>query len=137
MSNKNLRPVRFYIGDDPVFDGFTDDTYWNGWLNVWVTEEVHEQVKAAHPIDNSDYDYWDIQPDDDGLISYAYGFCAAEQDDERDQLGADYAAEVGYNPFEDDDSITTAEVRQMLDEVRSERRSAEYPDLMMLRHQAE
>jgi hypothetical protein len=40
------RPVKFNFGGDggpfdKVFDGFTDDTRWNGWLNVWVTTEEY------------------------------------------------------------------------------------------------
>jgi hypothetical protein len=46
---KNLKPCRFYFGDDPTYDGFTDGTTWNGFDNVWVTPEVHKQVMADHP----------------------------------------------------------------------------------------
>ena len=48
---ENMRPVRFNFGGDggqfdTVFDGFTDDTYWNGFLNVWVTpEEYRERIR--------------------------------------------------------------------------------------------
>lgn len=33
-----LHPCRFAFDEGPVFDGFTDDTTWNGWANVWVNE---------------------------------------------------------------------------------------------------
>lgn len=38
----------------------------------------------------------------------------------REQLRAAYLAEVGYDPFEDDPSLTDAEVQDLLDEVRLE-----------------
>ena len=42
-----MRKVEFCFGDTGPFNGFTDDTHWNGFLNVEVSEEVHKQVKAA------------------------------------------------------------------------------------------
>ena len=74
-----MRPVKFYFMGDPTYNGFTDDTHWNGFINVWVTPEVHKQVVADHPIEDSDNDYWDITPDSDGLISYAGGFATSEE----------------------------------------------------------
>ena len=74
-----MRACRFYFADDPTYEGFTDDTYWNGFLNVWVTPEVHAQVVTDHPIEDSDNDYWNIEPDADGLISYANGFATCEE----------------------------------------------------------
>lgn len=36
-----LRPVSFsFDNEGTVFQGFTDDSTWNGWLRVWVTPEV-------------------------------------------------------------------------------------------------
>lgn len=47
------RPVRFNFGGDggafdKVFDGFTDDTYWNGWLNVWVEPRTYRAEIRPH-----------------------------------------------------------------------------------------
>lgn len=78
----NLKHCRFYFGDDPTYEGFTDGTTWNGFDNIWVTPEVHKQVMADHPIEDPDNNYWDIEPDDDGLISYAYGFATSIDEDD-------------------------------------------------------
>lgn len=32
-----MRPVRWTFDGEKIFGGFTDDSRWNGWLNVWVT----------------------------------------------------------------------------------------------------
>jgi hypothetical protein len=44
----NSRAVRFNFGGDGgefdvVFEGYTLDTYWNGWLNVYVTTDVYRR----------------------------------------------------------------------------------------------
>lgn len=72
-----MRAIKFYFGDDPNFDGFTDDSTWNGFDNVWVTAEVHAEVRAHFKEDGYDEDesgFGEIEPDDDGLYSYANGF---------------------------------------------------------------
>lgn len=40
------RPVRFCFADDKEFDGFTDDSYWNGFLNVEVNPEVLAEINS-------------------------------------------------------------------------------------------
>ena len=74
-----LRRVRWVFEDSPVFGGYTDDTTWNGWLNVWVTEETHEEVIRWIAGTGEDYeDFQALGPDLRGLVSYAYGFTAQE-----------------------------------------------------------
>jgi hypothetical protein len=71
-----MRPVRWSFDNDPtVYDGFTDDSHWNGWLNVWVREETHKRV-----IETSDPESGlaEIEPDGKGYYCYADGFTAQE-----------------------------------------------------------
>lgn len=39
----DLRRVRFHLADPDLgtFGGWTDDTFWNGWLNVEVNAPTH------------------------------------------------------------------------------------------------
>lgn len=41
-----LRAVRFEFDDSPAFDGITDDSTWNGWLNVKVTPDTRDAIVA-------------------------------------------------------------------------------------------
>jgi hypothetical protein len=41
-----MRPCKFTFDDTPTFDGFTDDTHWNGFLNVCVTAAIHQDIVA-------------------------------------------------------------------------------------------
>ena len=79
MTTIKMKSVQFYFGDNPTYSGFTDGSTWNGFENIWVTPAVHAQVIKDHPIIDADYDYWDISPDADGLISYAYGFATSTE----------------------------------------------------------
>lgn len=78
------RAVRWTFDDDTnAFDGWTDDTYWNGWLNVWVTPETHAQVLAKYPpMCAADVEeeggLHSLEPGNDGLVCYGWGFCASE-----------------------------------------------------------
>jgi hypothetical protein len=86
-SRKGLRKVRWGFDDGPDFDGWTDDTTWNGWLNVWVTPETHQKVIAwlrrserEQPGSAADTitEMVAMTPDLRGLISYAYGYTTQE-----------------------------------------------------------
>lgn len=80
-----LKPCRFYFGDDPTYDGFTDGTTWNGFDNIWVTPEVHEQIKDYF-LNVCKYDPAEINlpesPDDDGLYDYSRGFATSIDEDD-------------------------------------------------------
>jgi len=90
--NQQLKPVRFYFGDDPTYDGFADGTTWNGFDNIWVTPEVHKTIVQRFIDEYTINDYngadlsevmesFDIEPDDDWLISYACGFATSIDED--------------------------------------------------------
>ena len=83
-----MTPCKFYFGDDPTWDGLTDGSTWNGFNNVWVTEETHKaivqhftreyRVSGYHGADLLEVmDSFFIEPDDDGLYSYANGFATS------------------------------------------------------------
>jgi hypothetical protein len=44
--SRAARPVWFRFEGGPVFYGVTDDTYWNGALNVRVTPKVRDRIVA-------------------------------------------------------------------------------------------
>lgn len=95
------RRVLFSFGDGQLHRGFTDDSRWNGWLNVWVTPETHAEVLkelgAAGPDDDeNEGGLSTLEIGDDGLVSYAYGFCPEEVD--RDTLERDSAQNVAAGP---------------------------------------
>jgi len=86
-SRAGLRKVRWGFDFGPDFDGYTDDTTWNGWLNVWVTPAVHKRVMAMlargereQPGSATDTieEMREMKPDLRGLISYAYGYTTQE-----------------------------------------------------------
>ena len=46
LVQRSLRPCKWSFDDGPTYDGWTDDTYWNGFLNVCVTPETRDKVVA-------------------------------------------------------------------------------------------
>ena len=97
------RPVRFQVADPELgtFDGWTDDTFWNGWLNVEVDPEVHYEILGRiasaygrehsdhHPATDTDGSYAvglsealsgieQLRPGESGRYSYAYCYCTRE-----------------------------------------------------------
>jgi hypothetical protein len=79
-------PVRFTFDDSSgqAFDGFTDGSRWNGFLNVQVTPEVRDQIVATlrgnGPVgedgDGSDYTGGiELLPILDGRVDLSNGFC--------------------------------------------------------------
>jgi hypothetical protein len=78
MGDRCLRAVRWcFVEPEHAFEGFTDSTRWNGFLNVWVTPETHAAVLAYLRPDGDPASIADMEslvPGDDGLVSYAGGF---------------------------------------------------------------
>jgi len=84
-SPARFRAVRWTFDEETAYEGFTDDSTWNGWLNVWVTPEVHAQVISdlgPNPDDLSDPDcpdsLYSLTPSEGGLYCYGWGYCAYE-----------------------------------------------------------
>lgn len=96
------RPVTFCFADDMEWPGMTDDTYWNGFLNVTVDAETFAKIKHYFLVDcgcdPEEIQMDDIEPGDDGRYSLAYGFATSEVEPEPD-----------YGKCSDCDRITGAE----------------------------
>jgi len=72
-----LKPCRFTFDGDRDFDGFAEETTWNGFDNVSVTPAVRNEIVAY--FDGPDEaetnsDLMAMTPDENGLISLSYGF---------------------------------------------------------------
>lgn len=71
-----LTPCRFVFLDSPIFAGYAYGSTWNGFDNVAVTPAVRDQIvayfSATQP--QEDLDSFDIEPDEDGLISLRDGY---------------------------------------------------------------
>lgn len=39
-----MEKAKFYIGDGPIYDGYTNGNHWNGWACPWFTREVADQI---------------------------------------------------------------------------------------------
>lgn len=85
------RPVRFGFDGSPAWDGYTDGTRWNGFLNVEVSPVVHDKVvvwfreDAARRFPGEPEtiaevvgDLLAIRPNKRGRYSYACGFATTE-----------------------------------------------------------
>jgi hypothetical protein len=92
-----MRQVQWWFEDgrtDRVYPGFTDDTRWNGWLNVCVTPETRDKIVADLRVDyGEDYetaaDIASLPIDKDGLVSLGSCYTAQEFDP------GEYAASIG------------------------------------------
>lgn len=86
--NNDLRPVRFYFGDDPTYDGFADGSTWNGFDNVMVTPKVHKEIKNYF-LNVCKYDpeemHLPAEPNALGLYDYSNGFATSIDDEEEQQ----------------------------------------------------
>jgi hypothetical protein len=79
-----MRKCLFQFDDSPVFEGFTDNTLWNGFLNVWVSPAVRDQIIAF--FDGEDEEETNAQTmaipvqviDGRELVSLAYGYATSE-----------------------------------------------------------
>lgn len=85
--SRRLRPVRFTFevddGEGPTFPGWTDDTFWNGYLNVKISPATREAVVAwlrASPADceESVEELASASIDRDGLINLGDGWSTVE-----------------------------------------------------------
>jgi hypothetical protein len=86
-----MRKCKFQFDDSPAFDGVTDDTRWNGFLNVRVTPEVRDEIvryfraQTSDPdTEQSNLDMLAISPDRDGLIDLGFGYATSEYDPDED-----------------------------------------------------
>ena len=82
-----MRKINFSFEGGPSYAGYTDDTHWNGWLNVEVEKSVFDQVlsdfQSKYGDDFADMvgDMPEIQPNESGRYSFANGYCTSESDE--------------------------------------------------------
>ena len=83
------KEVEFCFDDGIIFKGYTDGTKWNGFANIKVDEETH-LLLIENFAKGYNYDFEEmfstefgvgqggelLQPNKNGLYSYAYGYCA-------------------------------------------------------------
>ncbi|WP_242121391.1 hypothetical protein [Sphingomonas lacusdianchii] len=79
---EHRRPVLWSFGEGPMFPGVTDETYWNGFLNVAVDEGtwpyvLRELIAGADEDAETIAAYRAMKPDN-GTISLACGFATVE-----------------------------------------------------------
>lgn len=86
------------------------------WTDVTADSVVVARRLAYAFVGSHDYQIFAM--DDDG------GFDEAADLNSRAALGAEYEALVGYNPFDDEPSLTAADVIQTIDEVTEEAKAA-------------
>lgn len=75
-----MTPCKFRFDDSPVFEGWTDGTFWNGFANVWVAPDVRELI--AQHFRNAEGDAYDDQIerlplDRNGRVSLAMGYATS------------------------------------------------------------
>lgn len=77
-----MRPIAWSFGDGATFSGFTDDTQWNGYLNVWVTPAtwpyVRAELIAGADGDVGLIDQYRRTPEVNGLMSLSHGLTTSE-----------------------------------------------------------
>jgi len=71
-----MRPIVWNFGEGTTFPGYTDDTRWNGFINVWVTPATWPYV-LAELIAGADGDAdligrYQRTPEVDGLVSLSH-----------------------------------------------------------------
>lgn len=84
-----MKPIKFTFDDTPAFDGFSHESKWNGFDNVCVTSAVREQVAAYFENDgdiDGAADIRSIEPMENGLVSFGWGYTTSIVDDYADVL---------------------------------------------------
>lgn len=89
-----MRPIAWSFGDGATFSGYTDDTRWNGYLNVWVTPATWPYV-LAELIAGADGDadliaQYRRTPEIDGLLPLSHGLTTSVVTPDWPAMFADY-----------------------------------------------
>jgi hypothetical protein len=96
--DNRLRPIAWSFGEGATFPGFTDDTTWNGFLNVRVPVSAWSYV-LAELIDGADGDAETIEGyrrlgTTEGLVCLSHGFTTHEVIPTWASLFPDYAIDT-------------------------------------------
>jgi hypothetical protein len=78
-----LRPLRWSFDNEVIYDGWTDDTYWNGFINVCVTPETRDRIaacalEAGYADAATDAGDFLALPVIDGKVWLSGGYCTSE-----------------------------------------------------------
>jgi hypothetical protein len=77
-----MRPCHFSFDGETTFEGQTDDTRWNGFLNVSVTEAERDKIVGWLRANDDDpeaiEDLKGLPVDERGLVSLANGYATME-----------------------------------------------------------
>lgn len=74
---RTLREVAWSFDEGMIFPGYTDDSWWNGYLNIWVDLQTWPYVLRELLAADSDPEtiaQYHAMSAPDGLVSLAYGF---------------------------------------------------------------
>lgn len=74
---RTMTACRFGFDDSPTWNGWTDGTTWNGFENVWCDRATFEAIVAHFEAlgDTEGVEQMrELQPDDHGRYSFAYGY---------------------------------------------------------------
>lgn len=79
---EDMRPVRFtFDWEGDAWDGWTDDSHWNGWLNVWcepATAQAIDEWFIKRGADPSEVDVRTLGVEDNGLVSLCNSYTTRE-----------------------------------------------------------
>ena len=93
-----MKLTKFQINEDPIFEGFSDGSNWNGWKNPYFTLEVAKEVLKFYQNQEclesrESWLNWDLKPSKKymgiELYCFGYGFCwdeVTKEDEERIDL---------------------------------------------------
>lgn len=78
-----MRACTFSFDTGDTYPGFTDDSHWNGFLNVWVTPDTRDSIIADFDL----HGWWEPGDKEDmlsipvesGLVSLANGYATVEE----------------------------------------------------------
>ena len=82
-----MKLTKFQIEDDKIFEGFSDDSNWNGWSNPYFTLEVAKEVLNYYQnqecIESREsWLNWDLKVDKTfmgiDLYCFGFGYCWSE-----------------------------------------------------------
>lgn len=83
-----MRKVKWSFDDEIAYEGMTDDSRWNGFLNVWISPEVRAQVVKDIREANKRYGFTDedsgvndieqLPVGADGLVCLGWGYATSE-----------------------------------------------------------
>tara|TARA_R100000353_G_scaffold133255_1_gene94478 strand:+ start:987 stop:1412 length:426 start_codon:yes stop_codon:yes gene_type:complete len=89
-----MKLTKFQINEDPIFQGFSDGSTWNGWSNPYFTLEVAKEVLNYYQnqecIESREsWLNWDLKPSKQfmgiDLYCFGFGFCWDEVTKEEEE----------------------------------------------------